>query len=176
MLSWMTTLPCQRRPHFTTRSIRGLHRTPVQPHLTRLIRLSTSRVCQTVYFYFDDTDQPQQPLIPVSTSTRYRFSTTMAVLNLTLTVTHIMPISPSTVIPVFSSPQLVSATMGTSFFGTTPSKISVLTSFPRKIVKPRTGCSQIPKLRVACASGLNGQRTMWSFCEQCGAISMVESD
>ncbi|KAJ3572395.1 hypothetical protein NP233_g3116 [Leucocoprinus birnbaumii] len=39
-----------------------------------------------------------------------------------------------------------------------------------------TGCSQIPKLRVACASGLNGQRTMWSFCEQCGAISMVESD
>lgn len=37
-------------------------------------------------------------------------------------------------------------------------------------------CSQIPKLRVACAAGLNGQRTMWSFCEQCGAISMVESD
>lgn len=39
-----------------------------------------------------------------------------------------------------------------------------------------TGCSQIPKLRVACASGPNGQRTMWSFCEQCGAISMVDSD
>ncbi|KXN90184.1 hypothetical protein AN958_04674 [Leucoagaricus sp. SymC.cos] len=39
-----------------------------------------------------------------------------------------------------------------------------------------TGCSQIPKLRIACASGLNGQRTMWSFCEQCGAISMVETD
>ncbi|KAH0589289.1 hypothetical protein H2248_005051 [Termitomyces sp. 'cryptogamus'] len=39
-----------------------------------------------------------------------------------------------------------------------------------------TGCSQVPKLRVACAPGLNGQRTMWSFCEQCGAISMVESD
>jgi hypothetical protein len=37
-------------------------------------------------------------------------------------------------------------------------------------------CSQIPKLRVACASGINGQRTMWSFCEQCGAISMVETD
>ncbi|KAF8891727.1 hypothetical protein BD779DRAFT_143700 [Infundibulicybe gibba] len=37
-------------------------------------------------------------------------------------------------------------------------------------------CSQIPKLRVACASGINGQRTMWSFCEQCGAISMVDSD
>ncbi|EKM80827.1 hypothetical protein AGABI1DRAFT_98948 [Agaricus bisporus var. burnettii JB137-S8] len=39
-----------------------------------------------------------------------------------------------------------------------------------------SGCSQIPKLRIACSSGLNGQRTMWSFCEQCGAISMVEAD
>ncbi|KAJ7209572.1 hypothetical protein GGX14DRAFT_364586 [Mycena pura] len=37
-----------------------------------------------------------------------------------------------------------------------------------------SGCSQIPKLKVACASGSNGQRTMWSFCEQCGAISMVD--
>ncbi|KAJ7072509.1 hypothetical protein C8F01DRAFT_1076493 [Mycena amicta] len=37
-----------------------------------------------------------------------------------------------------------------------------------------TSCSQIPKLKVACASGPNGQRTMWSFCEQCGAISMVD--
>ncbi|KAJ7078887.1 hypothetical protein B0H15DRAFT_859620 [Mycena belliarum] len=37
-----------------------------------------------------------------------------------------------------------------------------------------SGCSQIPKLKVACAPGLNGQRTMWSFCEQCGAISMVD--
>lgn len=40
----------------------------------------------------------------------------------------------------------------------------------------RSACSQIPKLRIACSSGLNGQRTMWSFCEQCGAISMVEAD
>ena len=39
-----------------------------------------------------------------------------------------------------------------------------------------SSCSQVPKLRVACAPGLNGQRTMWSFCEQCGAISMVEND
>ncbi|XP_006460948.1 hypothetical protein AGABI2DRAFT_150774 [Agaricus bisporus var. bisporus H97] len=39
-----------------------------------------------------------------------------------------------------------------------------------------SACSQIPKLRIACSSGLNGQRTMWSFCEQCGAISMVEAD
>ncbi|TFK44552.1 hypothetical protein BDQ12DRAFT_673199 [Crucibulum laeve] len=38
-----------------------------------------------------------------------------------------------------------------------------------------SGCTQIPKLRIACAAGPNGQRTMWSFCEQCGAISMVES-
>ncbi|KAJ8077025.1 hypothetical protein PM082_001448 [Marasmius tenuissimus] len=39
-----------------------------------------------------------------------------------------------------------------------------------------SNCSQIPKLRVACAPGLNGQRTMWSFCEQCGSISMVNQD
>jgi len=37
-------------------------------------------------------------------------------------------------------------------------------------------CTQIPKLRMACASNGNGSRTMWSHCEQCGAISMVESD
>ncbi|KAJ7594731.1 hypothetical protein C8J56DRAFT_927505 [Mycena floridula] len=37
-------------------------------------------------------------------------------------------------------------------------------------------CSQIPKLRIACAPGLNGTRTMWSFCEQCGAISMVDNN
>lgn len=39
-----------------------------------------------------------------------------------------------------------------------------------------SSCSQIPKLRVACSAGPDGQRTMWSFCEQCGAISMVDSD
>ncbi|KIK67039.1 hypothetical protein GYMLUDRAFT_37071 [Collybiopsis luxurians FD-317 M1] len=39
-----------------------------------------------------------------------------------------------------------------------------------------TGCSTIPKLRIACAPGLNGNRTMWSFCEDCGAISMVNCD
>ncbi|KIJ67840.1 hypothetical protein HYDPIDRAFT_173592 [Hydnomerulius pinastri MD-312] len=39
-----------------------------------------------------------------------------------------------------------------------------------------SNCSQIPKLRVACSSGPDGSRTMWSFCEQCGAISMVDSD
>jgi len=38
----------------------------------------------------------------------------------------------------------------------------------------RANCTQIPKLRVACASSVNGHRTMWSHCEQCGAISMVE--
>lgn len=39
-----------------------------------------------------------------------------------------------------------------------------------------TGCSQIPKLRIACSPGANGQRSMWSHCEQCGAISMVETE
>ncbi|KAL4252630.1 hypothetical protein ABKN59_005299 [Abortiporus biennis] len=37
-------------------------------------------------------------------------------------------------------------------------------------------CSQIPKLRMACSSGPNGQRTMWAHCEQCGAIEMVDTD
>lgn len=46
----------------------------------------------------------------------------------------------------------------------------------KSFVHHGTNCTQIPKLRVACASGVNGQRSMWSHCEQCGAISMVESD
>ncbi|KAF9529268.1 hypothetical protein CPB83DRAFT_906226 [Crepidotus variabilis] len=37
-------------------------------------------------------------------------------------------------------------------------------------------CTQIPKLRVACASGVSGQRSMWTHCEECGAISIIESD
>ncbi|KAI0339580.1 hypothetical protein BDW22DRAFT_1431483 [Trametopsis cervina] len=37
-------------------------------------------------------------------------------------------------------------------------------------------CVQIPKLRVACAAGLYGQRTMWAHCEECGAIEMVDTD
>ncbi|KAF9071034.1 hypothetical protein BDP27DRAFT_1419324 [Rhodocollybia butyracea] len=36
-----------------------------------------------------------------------------------------------------------------------------------------TNCSTIPKLRVACSPGLNGNRTMWAFCEDCGAISSI---
>ncbi|KAF9559863.1 hypothetical protein CPC08DRAFT_637242 [Agrocybe pediades] len=46
----------------------------------------------------------------------------------------------------------------------------------KSFVHHGTNCTQIPKLRIACASGVNGRRTMWSHCEQCGAISMVESD
>ncbi|KDQ57673.1 hypothetical protein JAAARDRAFT_35364 [Jaapia argillacea MUCL 33604] len=37
-------------------------------------------------------------------------------------------------------------------------------------------CSQIPKLRVACSTGVSGRRSMWSYCEQCGAIQMVDAD
>ncbi|KAI0044347.1 hypothetical protein FA95DRAFT_1497229 [Auriscalpium vulgare] len=37
-------------------------------------------------------------------------------------------------------------------------------------------CTQIPKLRMACQSGTNGQRSMWSHCEQCGAIEMIDPD
>ncbi|TRM69745.1 hypothetical protein BD626DRAFT_563471 [Schizophyllum amplum] len=39
-----------------------------------------------------------------------------------------------------------------------------------------TNCTQIPKLRVACAAGPNGRRAMWSHCEQCGNIWMVDCD
>jgi len=46
----------------------------------------------------------------------------------------------------------------------------------KSFVHHGTNCTQIPKLKIACATGINGQRTMWSHCEQCGAISMVESD
>ncbi|KAH9894774.1 hypothetical protein C8Q73DRAFT_789971 [Cubamyces lactineus] len=37
-------------------------------------------------------------------------------------------------------------------------------------------CTQIPKLRMACAAGPNGRRSMWAHCEECGAIEMVDSD
>jgi len=35
-------------------------------------------------------------------------------------------------------------------------------------------CTRIPKLRVSCESGPGGKRTMWSFCEDCGAVNLVE--
>ncbi|KAI0267079.1 hypothetical protein BC834DRAFT_822972, partial [Gloeopeniophorella convolvens] len=47
---------------------------------------------------------------------------------------------------------------------------------PRNSLSHHGNCTQIPKLRVACASGTNGQRTMWSHCEQCGAIEMIDPD
>jgi len=40
----------------------------------------------------------------------------------------------------------------------------------------RRNCTQIPKLRMACASNSHGQRSMWSHCEQCGAIEMMDPD
>jgi len=56
-------------------------------------------------------------------------------------------------------------------------------NFPVGLLQPSspfihhgTNCTQIPKLRIACASSVNGHRTMWSHCEQCGAISVVECD
>ncbi|KAL0956131.1 hypothetical protein HGRIS_002297 [Hohenbuehelia grisea] len=59
----------------------------------------------------------------------------------------------------------------------TPSSPSVgLLQPSTTFVHHGSNCYQIPKLRVACASGPNGSRTMWSFCEQCGAISMVDND
>jgi len=39
----------------------------------------------------------------------------------------------------------------------------------------RPDCAQIPKLRVSCEAGPNGQRSMWSMCEECGAVQMLDS-
>ncbi|KIM45135.1 hypothetical protein M413DRAFT_17235 [Hebeloma cylindrosporum] len=62
------------------------------------------------------------------------------------------------------------------YSGQSPNSQIGLMQPSRSFVHHGSNCTQIPKLRVACASGINGQRTMWSHCEQCGAISMVESD
>ncbi|KAI0766058.1 hypothetical protein BC629DRAFT_1293327 [Irpex lacteus] len=47
---------------------------------------------------------------------------------------------------------------------------------PKSFTHHGQNCHQIPKLRMACAPGLNGSRTMWAHCEQCGAIEMVDTD
>ncbi|KAH8828535.1 hypothetical protein DL96DRAFT_1603616 [Flagelloscypha sp. PMI_526] len=40
-----------------------------------------------------------------------------------------------------------------------------------------TGCTTIPRLRVACSTSLHGERrSMYTLCESCGSISMVECD
>jgi hypothetical protein len=35
-------------------------------------------------------------------------------------------------------------------------------------------CTTIPKLRMSCSVGLFGKRSLWTHCETCGAIEMVE--
>lgn len=47
---------------------------------------------------------------------------------------------------------------------------------PRRSFSHNGSCTQIPKLRVACSSGVQVQRSMWSHCEQCGAIEMIDPD
>ncbi|KAF8518757.1 hypothetical protein JB92DRAFT_2901558 [Gautieria morchelliformis] len=37
-----------------------------------------------------------------------------------------------------------------------------------------SNCYQIPRLRVSCESGIGGQRTLWTQCDQCGAIDMID--
>lgn len=36
-----------------------------------------------------------------------------------------------------------------------------------------TNCSQIPRLRMASHPGLDGRRSLWSHCIECGAVEMV---
>ncbi|KDN46413.1 hypothetical protein RSAG8_04357, partial [Rhizoctonia solani AG-8 WAC10335] len=36
-------------------------------------------------------------------------------------------------------------------------------------------CSQIPRLRLASHPGLEGRRSLWSHCIECGAVEMVSN-
>ncbi|CAE6474236.1 unnamed protein product [Rhizoctonia solani] len=36
-------------------------------------------------------------------------------------------------------------------------------------------CSQIPRLRLASHPGLDGRRSLWSHCIECGAVDMVSN-
>ncbi|CAE6489391.1 unnamed protein product [Rhizoctonia solani] len=36
-------------------------------------------------------------------------------------------------------------------------------------------CSQIPRLRIASHPGLDGRRSLWSHCIECGAVEMVST-
>ncbi|KAL5631966.1 hypothetical protein ACGC1H_000107 [Rhizoctonia solani] len=36
-------------------------------------------------------------------------------------------------------------------------------------------CSQIPRLRLASHPGLEGRRSLWSHCIECGAVEMVST-
>lgn len=36
-------------------------------------------------------------------------------------------------------------------------------------------CSQIPRLRLASHPGLDGRRSLWSHCIECGAVEMVSN-
>ncbi|CAE6499001.1 unnamed protein product [Rhizoctonia solani] len=38
-----------------------------------------------------------------------------------------------------------------------------------------TNCSQIPRLRLASHPGLEGRRSLWSHCIECGAVEMVST-
>ncbi|KAG9081333.1 hypothetical protein FS749_007737 [Ceratobasidium sp. UAMH 11750] len=38
-----------------------------------------------------------------------------------------------------------------------------------------TNCSQIPRLRMASHPGLEGRRSLWSHCVECGAVAMVST-
>jgi len=81
-------------------------------------------------------------------------------------------ISPSTyptleLYPEMNSTDFVSSSPITSSLGLLQPKGPMSTSSHQH-------CTQIPKLRVACSSGPHGQRMMYTLCEQCGCIEMVD--
>ncbi|KAF8606284.1 hypothetical protein BDV93DRAFT_364877 [Ceratobasidium sp. AG-I] len=38
-----------------------------------------------------------------------------------------------------------------------------------------SSCTQIPRLRMASHAGLDGHRSLWSHCIECGAVEMVST-
>jgi len=57
-----------------------------------------------------------------------------------------------------------------------PSPVGLLQPTAGMSINSHQFCTQIPKLKVACASGTNGRRMMYTLCEECGSIEMVDSD
>jgi hypothetical protein len=62
------------------------------------------------------------------------------------------------------------------FSDSPPPRRSVGLLEPKNNFLHHGNCTQIPKLRVACAANSHGERSMWSHCEQCGAIEMMDPD
>jgi hypothetical protein len=63
-----------------------------------------------------------------------------------------------------------------------PSNASTNSTLSNGLMQPKdqgyghhgSGCTQIPKLRLSAYPNADGERTMWTHCEECGAIEMIK--